>query len=259
MKKLIPPLFFLYLLVIACQKSVSVETFDNSIEEADSSIVSIGDTITYEVITMDTSGWYGIWNDENGNVAGTGLDSVTWGSAIYFPSRWKYSFLAKQQPLQLMMSVASRNYRDDITINFYRNGEIIKTATNTGMKGVAKILYNAIDETPAGTAQDPVLTYEVILSEMDSSKHQYDGWNGQWLTATGSYNTGENPLTTLFAIPSGWKYSFKLAQLPFTMHMQAGPYSTNSSTVTINFYVNGVLVKTASSDEWIPDVSYDVM
>ena len=42
------------------------------------------DMLTYEVITADTSGWYGIWNDENGGLISTTLDSCTWGNAVYF-------------------------------------------------------------------------------------------------------------------------------------------------------------------------------
>ena len=45
---------------------------------------SLSDMLTYEVITADTSGWYGIWNDENGGLISTTLDSCTWGNAVYF-------------------------------------------------------------------------------------------------------------------------------------------------------------------------------
>jgi len=40
------------------------------------------------------------------------------------------------------------------------------------------------------------------------------------------------------------------------MKLQASPYSTDGGKVTINFYVNGQLVKSSSSRDWILDMQY---
>jgi len=247
--------------LIACQKSVSVETHDNG-THGDSTIFLIGDSLTYEVITKDTGGWFGIWTDASGNVAGTPLDSITYGSPVYNGSGWKYSFKWNGYSSQLMMSVAAKTYQEDITINLYRNNELIASTTNDQMKGVAKILYNIEGDSMHGTISQPLLTYEVVLDQMDSSKYQYNGWNGLWRLGNGIYNTESNRLTDddFVAIPSGWRYNFKPDYLPFTMSMQTFPYTKGGSTVTINFYINGKLVKTSSSNDLTyPPVEYEVL
>jgi hypothetical protein len=260
MKKILmlPGLFTL--LILSCQKSVSHESPDNG-TEGDSTIFSAGDSLTYEVITKDTGGWFGIWADASGNVVGTPLDSITFGSPVYNKSGWKYSFAWNGYTSQLMMSVAARTYQDDITINLYRNTELIASATNDQMKGVAKILYAIKGKTLQDTTLQPLLTYEVVLDQMDSSKYQYDGWNGHWRLGNGVYNTENNRLTEddVLAIPSGWRYNFKPDKLPFIMSMQTFPYTEGGSVVTINFYVNGRLVNSSSTVELTyPPVEYVV-
>jgi len=259
MKKIFLLLCSSSLLILSCKKSVSVETLDNGIE--DSTIFSTGDVLTYEVITKDPGGWFGIWTDSSGNVAGTPLDSITYGSPVYNTSGWKYSFKWNGYSSQLMMSVAAKTYQEDITINLYRNNELIASTTNDQIKGVAKILYNVEGDSLQGTIMQPLLTYEVVLDEMDPSKYQYDGWNGHWRLGNGVYNTESNRLTEddVLAIPSGWRYNFKPDHLPFTMSMQTFPYTEGGSTVTINFYVNSVLVNTSSSGELTyPPIEYEV-
>jgi len=257
MKKMLWLLSFTPLLIFSCQKSLSVEMYDDGTEG--DSTATTKDTLTYEVITKDTGGWYGIWIDENSDLIGTGLDSGSFGSAIYFKSGWRYSFTPKHSPFQMMMSVDAKNYSDDITINFYKNGQLIKTKTNDPITGFSKLLWNAVNDTTVGTAQDPLLTYEVVLSNMDASKFQSDGWNGGWINKNGDNTFTSNPLAMDFAIPSGWRYSFHVASLPFTMSMQTSPYTKGGSTVTLNFYVNNILVKTSSSNDLIyPPLTYTV-
>lgn len=259
MKKIYLLLCLSSLLVLSCQKSVSVETHDNGTE--DSTIFSSGDSLTYEVITKDPGGWYGIWTDASGNVVGTPLDSITFGSPVYNKSGWRYSFAWNGYTSQLMMSVDTKSFMEDITINLYRNNELIASSTNDQMKGVAKILYNIEGDSLQGTTTQPLLTYEVTLDQMDSTKYQYNGWNGQWRLGNGIYNTESNRLTEddVLAIPSGWRYNFKPDHLPFTMSMQTFPYLQGGATVRVNFYVNGKLVKTSSSAELTyPPVEYEV-
>ena len=127
------------------------------------------------------------------------------------------------------------------------------------MKGVAKILYNVEGDSLQGTITQPLLTYEVLLSNMDTSKFESDGWWGGWANKNGDNTFTSNPLAMDFAIPSGWRYSFHVASLPFTMSMQTSPYTKGGSTVTLNFYVNNILVKTNSSNDLIyPPITYTV-
>ncbi len=242
-----------FLLVSACRKDISVDTIDpgNTGRPGEDIVITGTDTLTYEVITADTGGWYGIWNDENNQLVSTGVDSITWGTANYFPSGWKYSFVPKTKGVNMLLSAAARSYQQDLTINFYRNGELVKTATNSSMLGVSKLLINSSD-TLEGTPADPVVTYEVVLDNMDASKYEHDGWSGHWLTAA---TYPDDPLLTNFAIPSGWRYSFK-PSLPFIMGMQGTPYSPGGAQVTLNFYVNGVLVQTKSAYGWIYNMTY---
>ncbi|CAN5642579.1 hypothetical protein BH10BAC2_BH10BAC2_29680 [soil metagenome] len=249
------------LLMLSCQKSLSVETYDNGTEGGNGtdSTGTTKDTFTYEVVTKDTGGWYGIWVDENGDLAGSGRDSGSFGTAIYFKSGWKYSFVPKQSPFQMMMSVDAKYYTDNVTINFYKNGQLVKTRTNDPISGFSKLLWNAVEDTLTGTVQDPLLTYEVLLSNMDTSKFESDGWWGGWINKNGDNTFTNNPLAMDFAIPSGWRYNFHVASLPFTMSMQTSPYTKGGSTVILNFYVDNILVKTNSSNDLIyPPLTYTV-
>lgn len=260
MKKNLWILFAGLFVFSACQKSVEMSNESQGTEGttgSDSSF-ALTDTLTYEVLTADTSGWFGIWNDEYGELCGNVLDNVTWGSPVYFKSGWKYSFLAKKQPFQMFVSAAARTFSEDITINFYRNGKLVSTATNSAMKGVSKLMLDAITDTIAGNSSRPMLTYEVLLKNLNNNAFQPDAWSGQWRMANTRYNSLSNPLLITFGIPSGWTYNFQPASLPFTMQMQAWPYSPSGSELTINFYVNGAMVKTLSSSETIYDMQYTV-
>jgi hypothetical protein len=224
MKNLIFLCIGCWCIVTACQKSISSFGEDNGTPGADSTIAP-GDTITYEVITSDTTGWFGMWNEPGGNLASNKLDRITYGSPEYLSSGWKYSFVCPPQPFQPFISVAARTYAEDITVNIYKNGRLINSSTNDAMKGVAKLLVNSNADALQGTTTDPVLTYEVIISEPDTAKFESDGWVGQWNNPDGVINSLNNPLLTIFAIPSGWRYSFKPDHLPFTMSLHASPYT----------------------------------
>ena len=69
------------LFFIACQRSVS--DINNRTINTEDSIVTAGDLLTYEVLTTDTVGWFGVWNQSNGILTGNAFDSVTYGSPVY--------------------------------------------------------------------------------------------------------------------------------------------------------------------------------
>lgn len=256
MKKLILLLLLCTVFLMACQKSTQY-TDDRIEKTADSTIVA-GDTLTYEVLTADPVGWFGIWNKPDGTLGSNALDSGSYGSPVYFPNGWRYSFAAPSRPFQAFISVASHLYFDAVTINLYRNGDLIKTATSSAGSGVAKLLVGVKGDSLAGTPANPVLAYEVLVSDPDPTKPESESWIGQWMNAKGVNSDLNNPLGSLFAIPSGWKYTFKPEHLPFTMHMAASPYTKDGGKITINFYVNGQLVKTSSSRDWIYYMDYTV-
>jgi hypothetical protein len=238
----------------ACQKSAEDVAIMSNME--DSTIVA-GDTLTYEVLTSDTIGWSGVWNKPDNNLATNALDRGTFGSPVYLPSGWRYTFVSPAHTFQAWISVATSTNTKDITANLYRNGTLIKTATNKPAGGFAKLLADVKGDSLTGTPSDPVLMYEVLVSEQDTTKFQSDGWLGQWTTASGVPSDLNDPLAGLwFAIPSGWKYTFKPGQLPFTMRMAASPYTKNGGKVTINFFVNGQLVKSSAVRDWIYDMQH---
>ena len=90
---------------IACQKSVP--DLNRRVSNTEDSIVTAGDTVPYEVLTTDTVGWFGVWNQSNGVLTGNAFDSVTYGSPVYLPSGWKYSFKAPSFPFQALISAAT--------------------------------------------------------------------------------------------------------------------------------------------------------
>jgi hypothetical protein len=246
--------------VTACQKTIDEIAGPNNSahrDGADSTLLS-GDIITYEVITTDPDGWFGVWNDSTGNLTSNELDSVTYGSPIYLPTGWKYSFVCPSKPFVALISVANKSYDSSIVVNLYRNGTLIKSTRNDAMNGVTKLMVNATTDTLIGTATDPVISYEVLLTDQDSSKAESDGWIGQWSKPDGMISDFDKPLFTNFAIPSGWRYTFKPVKMPFTMRFAGSPYSKDGSKMTVNFYVNGRLVKTASARDWIYNMTYEV-
>lgn len=89
------------------------------------------------------------------------------------------------------------------------------------------------------------LVYEVITTG--------GSWFGEYIDSSGKKVSSNGPL------PSGWKYTFKKAALPFDMHVDATVNcscqgSANSPDVTINFYSNGELFKT-STNTWAKGVA----
>lgn len=248
----------IFLALLSCQKEVAINQPEQETETGTDTSFSMEDTLVYEVVTTDDQGWFGVWNDEHGELESNGLDSITWGSPNYYASGWRYTFQPQVQPFQMLVSAAARSYSDDITINFYRNSRLVASSTNSSMKGVTRLLLNAITDTGAGITGKPLLTYEVVLSDMDSTKFDYNGWNGQWVTGEALFNTIENPLAMNFALPSGWRYSFRPENLPFAMKMQAWPYTEGGATLTVRLYVDGRMVKTATSRDKISNVQYTV-
>jgi len=253
----------LLLCMTACQKSVDpiMGGNDPSVDSASTpgGTGNPGDTITYEVISADTSGWFGMWMDDQSRLVANKLDSIQYsdplpnyyGSPIYFHSGWKYSFVPKHQPFQALISVDNRTFLQDLTINLYKGNQLIKTVKNDPASGFAKLMVDLDTTIVTGTANNPVLTYEVLVSDPDNASFQYNAWIGQWTMPDGK-NNGiidgiANPLLFDFAIPSGWHYTFKPDHLPFDMSLYASPYTEDGSNVTINFYVNHQLVKSASS------------
>jgi hypothetical protein len=224
------------------------------------SVITADDSLTYEVLTTDTGGWYGAWNLPEEGITANVLDSVNYGTPIYLQSGWKYSFKTPAYPFQALLSAASRSYSDDITVNLYKNGQLIKSVTNDAMKGVAKFIYDVQADTLVGTSANPVLTYEVTVSDQDVTQFESDAWIGRWMTAKGVYDDQDNHLlqSLLFAIPSGWRYSFKAEHLPFTMSMQASPYTMDGGKITVNFFVNGQQVKSFAARDWIYVMEYTV-
>jgi hypothetical protein len=257
MKKYFIPLFAACIIFCGCQKPSEKKDVGRPARTDSSSIPNVG--ITYEVITTDTSGWSGMWNGENGRLTGTSLDSITYGSPIYLHSGWTYTIADPSVNFVPLISVFTKTFSGDITINLYKDGKLIKSISNYPMLGMARLLLMPDSMQTNGTAANPVLTYEVTISDQDTSKFASDAWVGHWYNADGIYNDSTNPSLKDFPISAGWKYSFKPDHLPFTMSMQATPYTKNGSTVTINFYVNGALVKSASGRDWIyPPLTYVV-
>jgi hypothetical protein len=239
----------------ACQKSVSDVSVDNGTQGSDS-LIRAGDTITYEIITNDTA-WDGLWNEPDG-IKMNSLDSVTYGSPVYYKSGWRRSFVCPSTPFQVFISAATILYDHDITANLYKNGKLIKSVKNDAMQGVTKFLVTVNADTLTGTKSDPVLTYEVIVSGAPDTEYEYDGWTGLWNMPDGKRNS-LSPLLDFFPIPSGWRYTFKPMHLPFTMDVDAAPYVPNGdATVTVNFYVNGALVKTTSAQNYTYGNTYVV-
>ncbi len=107
------------------------------------------------------------------------------------------------------------------------------------------------DVTPDANAET-ALAYEVITS---SGK-----WFGEYFDQTGA-RVQTTPLEQL----SGWKYEFKTSQKPFQMFLNATSSmptfgTATSPDVTINFYVDGKLVKTETNNwaKGVTSIVFDV-
>jgi hypothetical protein len=92
-------------------------------------------TLTYEVITSSGT-WFGEYKDSTGQQIQTGLA---------MPSGWKYTFKLKNLPCEMFVNAtvscicSGSPTSPDVTINFYSNGDLFKTETNTWAKGVASL------------------------------------------------------------------------------------------------------------------------
>jgi hypothetical protein len=114
------------------------------------------------------------------------------------------------------------------------------------------------DPNPNPPQPETLVTYEVITSS--------GTWFGEY------FNDKQERLYThdvasgvVFPQPSGWKYTFKPATLPFQMYCHATTTCQCSGTstspdVTINFYVNGKLMK-SETNNWakgVTSIVYDI-
>ena len=250
------------LFFFSCQKEVVDNGTGNNngtgSEPNIDSLIVPGDKVMYEVITKDSLGWFGAWNDSTGNLVTGKLDSVNYGSPILFPNGWTYSFTCPNKPFQALISVDAAQFTDDITVNLYKNGKLIKSSTNNPYIGFTKLISTAQTDSLVGTPQSPVVTYEVLVSEPDTSKFESDSWLGVWTEMNGlasdnlvddSGNQYINSMLFLFGMPSGWRRSFIPEHLPFDMRMFATPFSEGGGMLTVNFYVNGQLIKSGSSSD----------
>lgn len=252
-------IFISIALLCACQKNVSTTPARPQLNQPQDSSLPGGDSITYEVITDDNRGWWGIWSLPDGSLKGAALTDTTFGSPVYLPSGWRYSFPSPATSFDAFISTATSTYSDNITVNLYQKGKLIKSVTNDAMKGMTKLMSHINGDSLTGSTGRPLLTYEVMVTDPDVSKFESGSWVGSWLTSEGTYSTRETYLLTLdFPIPSGWRYSFTPDKLPFTMEFYAGPYTKFGGKVTINFYVNNALVKSQSTRDWIYRMQYDV-
>ncbi len=254
------------ILVTACQKKVNMDGIGNGTAEDNDSIIRAGDQVMYEVITKDSLGWFGAWSDSTGKLVTGKLDSVSYGNPVFFPGGWTYSFTCPNQPFQALISVDAAEFQDDITVNLYKNGRLIKSSTNNPVIGFAKLISLAETDSLVGTAQNPIVTYEVLVTDPDTSKFQSDSWLGVWVEADGQGSTtvtdgtGDpytNSMLNLFGMPSGWRRTFRPEHFPFTMRMSILPYSPEGSNVTVNFYVNRQLVKTGSSRDFVSGENFN--
>jgi len=255
MKKYYISFCLAFIIFSGCQKSFTAKDDADKPEGVDSSVIP-KNGITYEVLTTDTSGWAGIWNGPGGKLTGTDISD---GSPVYLHSGWTCSIAMPSVNLVPLISVATKTFNGDITVNVYKDGKLLKSISNYPLRGMARLLLLPDSMQTNGTSSNPMLTYVVTISDPDTSKFQYDAWLGHWNDANGMFNDTANVFLSMFPISKGWKYSFKPDHLPFTMSMQATPYTKDGSTVTIHFYVNGALVKSTSGRDWIyPPLTYIV-
>jgi hypothetical protein len=92
-------------------------------------------TLTYEVITSSGT-WFGEYKDSTGQHVQTGLA---------MPSGWTYTFKLKSLPFEMFINATTSCLcsggpsSPDVIINFYSNGGLFKTDTNTWAKGVTSL------------------------------------------------------------------------------------------------------------------------
>lgn len=236
------------LLLASCQKNVT-NTSDNT------ETGEIGESpLAYEVIT--TGGrWLAMWNNEEGDLVFSTNPSATHYDTI--TGNWQYTFEPKTQPYQMLVSLSPEFYTlpaPTATINFYKQGELVKTITKKADEGHTLLFYDALTDTLKSSNSFPVLTYEVIV-DADSSdmRGDWNTWFGTWINKKGVKNWTGDSTQGNTVLPNGWRYSFIPDHLPFEMFVEATAasvlFGTDKSPETIiNFYENGVLVKSAKSN-----------
>src|SRR5205809_6142897 len=87
--------------IIGCQKSVP--DINTRVSNMQDSVITADDSLTYEVLTTDTGGWYGAWNLPEEGITANVLDSVNYGTPIYLHSGWRYSFKTPAYPFQALL------------------------------------------------------------------------------------------------------------------------------------------------------------
>lgn len=116
-------LLFLCLCFIQCKKSVPEK--------------SLSFNLTYEVLTSSGT-WFGEYTDSTGQ-------KVQTNGAI--PGGWRYSFQINSLPFEMFVGATASCLcptspsSPDVTINFYSDGELFKTDTNTWAKGVTSLVF----------------------------------------------------------------------------------------------------------------------
>jgi hypothetical protein len=94
-------------------------------------------TLTYEVITSSGT-WFGEFQDSTGQRVQTNFT---------MPSGWKYTFKLKSLPCEMFVSATTTcgcyglPASPNVIINFYSNGGLFKTDTNTWAKGVTSLYF----------------------------------------------------------------------------------------------------------------------
>jgi hypothetical protein len=95
--------------------------------------------LAYEVVTSSGK-WVGEYFDQSGARVPT--------NPMEQPSGWRYEFKTSQRPFQMFLNANSSQITSgtaaspDVTINFYVDGQLVRTETNNWAKGVTTIVYD---------------------------------------------------------------------------------------------------------------------
>ena len=124
------------------------------------------------------------------------------------------------------------------------------------LAGFLVLMVACKKDSPSSASRDVTLTYEVITTS--------GTWFGEYNDQSGT-RINTKPTEQAPVLQSGWKFNFKPQSHPFEMFINASSTcicmgTPTSPDVTINLYVDGNLVKTATNN-WTKGqaaISYDV-